>query len=195
MRLFVALLLERPLLEALAGLQSALRRVDAGRLVRWVDPASMHLTLQFLGEVTAEVEPALAAALEGPLASARAPVLGLTELGAFPDWRRPRVVWAGLEEVGDHLAVLHAGVTGATRSLGWEPEARPFQPHLTLGRRRDERGRQQSRDDDLWKSVRAVAWGRVPPVPHRRVALMQSHLGPGGARYEARHRWELPRGP
>lgn len=195
MRLFVALLLEPPLLEALSWFQGTLRRLDARRCVRWVDPASMHLTLQFLGEVTPEVEPPLAAALERTLAGARPPVLGLTGLGAFPDWRRPRVLWVGLEEVGDHLASLHAGVTGATRPLGWEPEARPFQPHLTLGRRRDERGRQRSQDDDLWESVRAIQWSRMPPVPHQHVALMQSHLGPGGARYEARHRWELASGP
>jgi len=72
------------------------------------------------------------AALAATLAGAPALKVRACGLGAFPSWRRPRVVWVGLS--GDGLVELAASVDTALTPLGFEPERRAFTPHLTLGR-------------------------------------------------------------
>lgn len=195
MRLFVALLLEEPVLEELKRIQESLRAADSLNRVRWVGPDGFHLTLQFLGEVTPQNLPPLQDALAASLEAAPVPSLSLSGLGAFPNWRRPRVLWLGLESVGPHLESLHTLVLSATQPLGWEPESRPYQPHLTLGRVRDSGARQPAGDPDSWTRIRATSVRRLPVLPHRHVALMRSQLSPAGARYEVLRGWTLPSQP
>lgn len=101
--------------------------------VRWVRPEKLHLTLCFLGAVSSEVR----AKLESRLSEigGRSPLrLELKSLGAFPNPRRPRVLWAGLD--GDFLLLqqIAEAVNRACRPFIEKPEGRPFSPHLTLAR-------------------------------------------------------------
>lgn len=134
MRLFIALPLPVTVLDELAAVQRRLRA--AGLPVRWVDPAGVHLTLQFLGEAPETQVPPLLAALA---ALPPAPFsLRLAEIGAFPNLRRPRVIWVGLAGAVAALRDLQRAVLAATAPLGFVPEERPFSPHLTLGRLRSD---------------------------------------------------------
>lgn len=177
MRLFIALDLPATVRAELAGAQARLR---AGRYpVRWADPAGMHLTLQYLGEADAGVVASLLAALA---AIERAPFqLDLGRLGAFPNLRQPRVVWAGVGGDTAALAGLQRAVVAATAPLGFGAEERAYTPHLTLGRVRGEAGRDELRA--LGEAVAAaprpspLAWQAGPPI------LFQSTLTPGGAVY------------
>lgn len=190
MRLFVALRLDPELHGMLSGLQVGLQRLDPQRQVRWVDAHGIHLTLLFLGEVAPGRVPALQQGLESAAAGRTAPVLRLGPLGAFPNARRPRVLWVGLEEEGANLGPLHEAVTLAGEALGWPRESRAFQPHLTLGRVRDEGGRAGLPAALL----QALAETRVPALaarPQTRLGLMQSRLSPAGARYEELRGWDL----
>lgn len=101
--------------------------------VRWVREDAVHLTIKFLGEQPAGRESEIAAALAPVAARARPFGLSVNGLGAFPDARRPRVLWAGLEPV-PALELLQHDVELTLAQLGFESEARPFHPHLTLGR-------------------------------------------------------------
>ena len=200
MRLFVALCLHADLHAVLGQVIEDLRLLDRRDQVRWVDPVGIHLTLKFLGEAGDERVPDLEAGLGAAVRGRQAPRLALGLLGAFPDLRRPRVLWIGLAEEewspgsGGCLAPLQEAVEAATEALGWEREKRAFQPHLTLGRVREARG---GGDLSLPPALLA-ALGRsapaLPPGPLLRVALMQSHLSPAGARYEERRAWELSLG-
>jgi 2'-5' RNA ligase len=190
MRLFVAVRLDPELHAVLRGLQTGLQRLDTQRQVRWVDPEGIHLTLLFLGEVGPGRLPALLRGLESAAAGRAAPVLRLGSLGAFPNARRPRVLWVGVEEEGAHLGPLHEAVTQAGEALGWAREARAFQPHLTLGRVRDE----ATRTGLPAALLQALVDTRVPALaarPQARLGLLQSHLSPGGARYEELQGWDL----
>jgi 2'-5' RNA ligase len=181
-RLFVALEPPDPVRRRIAALQAELRRAAgpaAGEL-RWVDPANVHLTLQFLGAVPAE----RVGAIEGALAAAAAPgrplALEVKGAGAFPSARRARVVWLGLAGDLAPLAALVAVVGRGLAPLGYAPEERPFSPHLTLGRARDGRG--AAGVAGALAAVSAadgVAWRAAELV------LFESHLSPKGARYEA----------
>lgn len=126
-RLFVALELPAALRPDLAGL------VDADLAgARWVRPEKWHLTLSFLGNVSAEGE----AALWETLATVRAQPfsLGLRGVGSFGPARSPRVLWAGVDGETEALGALRAAVQQAVRAAGVQPDSHGFAPHLTLAR-------------------------------------------------------------
>lgn len=175
-RTFVAVNLAPGLKETLAQVQERLKAARAD--VTWVRPENLHLTLKFLGQVEetrlAAVGEAVAAATRG-YGSFR---LVLGGLGAFPQPRAARVVWIGVSEGAQALAALQARVEGGLESLGFPREERPFTGHLTLGRVRGPRHREQL----------AMALTSMPAEPLgemvlHRIELMKSDLGPGGARY------------
>jgi 2'-5' RNA ligase len=129
-RSFIAVDLAAPVQAALRQLLAELSQVRCD--VRWIRGAGLHVTLKFLGWV----EPAGLERARDTLARAVAgrPALRVHArgLGAFPSWRRPRVLWAGLE--GEGLSELAARVDAAMCRAGFEPERRTFTPHITLGR-------------------------------------------------------------
>jgi 2'-5' RNA ligase len=132
MRAFVAVKVADAVRGRLAEVREELRRADAD--VKWVDEASLHLTLKFLGwvedEAVAKLTDLLAA--EAP----RWPALRLdyAGVGAFPERGAPRVVWAGCSGDVETLGALAAAVERAAEAVGVPREGRPFKPHLTIGR-------------------------------------------------------------
>lgn len=188
LRLFVAVLPPPAVREAVAAAQAALRRPEVA--VRWVAPEGVHLTLQFLGATPSARLPVLTAALAGAAAAGRPLGLRTAGLGIFPGaGPRARVVWLGLAGEVGLLAALQAGVTAATGPLGFPAEARPFTPHLTLGRVRDEADAPARQA--LARAVQAAMAPAPAAWPVDDVALMRSVLGRGGAVYTVVARWRL----
>jgi 2'-5' RNA ligase len=180
-RLFVAVNLPEEERRAAHAAVAPLR--DAGLPAKWVPAASLHVTLRFLGEVAEDREAAIAAALDGVVAPARPFDVGLGGVGAFPALARPRVIWLGVE-AHPALELLANDVERALRPLGFEPELRPFSPHITLGRVRQ--GAKRGAFAALERLAGAVTWEGMAAVDS--VDLMVSVLGPGGAEYAVRHR-------
>ncbi len=187
MRLFVAVNLpaaeRRAVYEAAAPLRAA-------RLpVKWVGEDAIHVTLRFLGEVDEAKAAPIGAALAAAVRGARSFDVGLGGVGAFPTLARPRVVWLGVER-HPALELLANDVEKALMTLDFEPELRPFHPHLTLGRAE--------------RSARPAAFGRLEQlagaieyqgsVQVESVDLMQSVLGPRGAAYTVLSRAPLAGG-
>jgi len=137
-RLFTALELPAPLQANLAELQTTFSNQLPPRAVRWVKPDGVHLTLKFYGDVPAErmdqFRPGLARAAALAGAAAAVTPLTLRGLGVFPSPARPQVLWVGLEGDVAPLHRLQVAVEAEAEGLGYPPEARPFTPHLTLGR-------------------------------------------------------------
>ena len=176
MRLFVAVDLSPEAIEEAVRVVGALRRRASANL-RWVPPANLHLTVRFIGHVAERAE-ALIAALSQPLAFDPFDV-ALGGCGAFPPTGAFRVVWIGLRGGAAELTRLSAVMDERVRSFGFEPEARPFSPHLTVARAgRNERVPRQFRE--------VLAQVAVRPVVTRvaQAVVYQSHLSPSGARYE-----------
>ena len=180
MRAFVAIELSDDAKRALAALIQSLRsrRIDGLRLVR---PEGIHLTLKFLGNIDASRVPRIAAALA--TASARhAPFrLTLTAPGFFPNADRARVLWIGVGGELRPLIDLQRDVDQTLAALGFAAEKRPFNPHLTIARMRDNAARADRR-----RAADALAAYPLPPgiaVSANAVSLMQSELRPGGAVY------------
>jgi 2'-5' RNA ligase len=159
---------------------------EDGDSIRWVASEGMHLTLKFLGDVTADREDAVGRALERSASGVTPFVLRLGGFGAFPNVRRAKVIWVGCEAPSP-LQLLHRQVEGEMGEIGFEQEARSFHPHLTLGRVR--------RQADS-KHVRGVVsiferLNFTGEVPVCSVELMQSELTPAGANYTKRKSVEL----
>jgi 2'-5' RNA ligase len=151
----------------------------------------VHLTLKFLGEVASEREDELAAALaraagDAATDGARPLTLVVRGFGAFPAARRPRVVWAGIEPE-PALELLQHRVEREMGPLGFPTEARPFRPHLTLGRATRDAGPREFGDAEA--AFGAIGFEGVALV--ETVDLMQSTLHPRGAVYQVRRRERL----
>lgn len=134
-RAFIAVNLPIPIVERVVELQTQLkgRAREAGLRVGWVGAAQLHVTLKFLGEIIEESRWAIRDRLSERLAGRPAFDVAVRGLGAFPDRSHPRVIWVGLAEA-EPLVQLAADVDAWLGELGFAAEARPFHPHLTLGR-------------------------------------------------------------
>ncbi len=173
--MFIAVHLDASIKRELEKLQSAVR---AGNTVRWVKPDQMHLTLKFLGDVSADAVPSVIAGLQR-IGSEFAPfALKLGGWGCFPNFSKPRVIWIGLEGALDPLRGLQARVEQETASLSGHKEDKPFAPHLTLGRTKDAPFRDIQRLGQLIQAARPSS-GAAWTIQH--LYLMRSVLGQSGA--------------
>lgn len=180
MRLFVALEIPEPVRREVARRMSGLR--DRLPRARWVDPEMLHLTLLFLGQVDDSKVPALAGALRAAFAKHSPLDLRLSGGGAFPPRRPARVAWVGLSEdrqAPEDLGALQADVSAAAvEAIGFEPEERPYHPHVTLARCDPNWPR-----DAVDKFAAAFPGEIGQPWTADRGVLMESRLSPKGARY------------
>lgn len=181
MRVFVAVRLEVGAREALARGVLAAQRVAAPG-VRWIAPDNWHFTLQFLGDTDEASVPPLRDALRRAAARHAPFEIVLAGVGAFPRPDHARVVWVGVSAGGVPLTALASDVARETAALGFAPEARAFQPHLTVARLK--------RPASVEHVLAALTFAPVPQ-PVREIVLYRSHLAPSGARYEALDRSAL----
>lgn len=176
MRLFVAINLPAETRDAIYADAEGLRSATTG--IRWTAAPSLHVTLKFLGEQPEAVVPDLRAAMEAVAAKHHTLDVRTTTFGAFPNFRRPRVVWVAM--TGEiELRALVNDLGRAFVPYGIQAESREFQAHLTLGRVKGELSAAESAG--LSAAARQAASGRSVPV--RTIDLMRSELGPGGSRY------------
>lgn len=182
MRLFVALPLPADVKAELEAAQQRLRR-SASHPVRWVAPGSIHLTLQFLGDVPDANVPVILDALQQKSIPVTGVRLQLAAMSAFPHLRRPQTIWMGVAGNVAGLEQMQRAVATVLAPLGFPSEDRPFQAHLTLGRVCREATSDQRAV--LGKAIgnlptpRPVAWESGGPI------LYQSILSPHGASYQA----------
>lgn len=178
MRLFIAIELPEPLAAALRTYSLALAQQVPPHVVKWVDADKMHLTLVFLGETHPDKVRLVQAVMNVAAAAHPSFTLQPTVLGCFPGSLRPRTIWAGLAGEVKVAQSLKKTLDAGLEPLGWEPEKRPFAPHLTLGRVKDERGHMP------------LNWGetiKAEPFPVNAIHLIESQLQPGGPIYTVRH--------
>jgi 2'-5' RNA ligase len=149
--------------------------------VRWGRPEGIHLTLKFLGDTPADRLPEIRHALTAVARHAPPCTFTVGELGCFPNPRRPRVVWVGVQEPTGRLAVLQDAIEEVMAPLGYPPEGRGFTPHLTLGRTR--RGTSSSDVAQVGEVVTKTEVGSLGEVSAAHFALIRSVLKPTGAEY------------
>ena len=175
MRLFLAI---DPGDECRRRLASAIAIVrSATNGVRWVRDGKLHITLAFLGEVDdARVDEVREATREVAERHTRF-AAAITGSGVFPDWRRPRVVWFGIQD-GGAMTELGNDINAMCTSLGVPPD-HPFRAHLTIGRVPHPMSSGQR--DQLRTALAGLS--EAHPFDVTRVILMRSKLAPSGSEY------------
>jgi 2'-5' RNA ligase len=180
MRLFYAIELGDELLDLLDETTAPLR-AEAPELA-WVPREKRHLTLKFLGDVEETAESKLVDAADRAVVRHPPLEMRVREIGAFPNFRRARVVWIGVEQE-PRLELLHHDLELACAESGFEVEGRPFRPHITLARVRTPLPVERLRA--LARAARTVRMQATVQV--ERITLFESTLAPTGARYRRIH--------
>jgi len=130
MRAFIAIDLPDSIRAALRHKQASFR--SACPDARWIQPEGIHLTLKFLGEISDRKVTEVCESLRN-LGRFESFAVGLKGFGFFPDARRPRVFWVGVD-APPNLKQLAEQVEEAMARIGFAREERAFRPHLTLAR-------------------------------------------------------------
>ena len=190
MRLFVALDIASEIRERITAFGNQMRALAPE--VRWVGPETFHVTLQFLGE-TKKLEPirrALHNVKSGPVQ------ISFRSTGFFPNPQAPRVFWVRIQS-DEQLQILAGEVASALQPLGFQRDAGPYAPHLTLARSGSGRSRPVSGERSA-PGLQRVR-DQLATMPHpdfgtmmaTEFCLYESHLSPAGARYEKRALYPL----
>jgi 2'-5' RNA ligase len=179
LRAFIAVEIPLDIRQDIEHATSNLRR-GTGSLIRWVAVENMHLTLKFLGDIpTANME-VLTQMIRAEADSFNCFDIHLTGIGSFPNPKRPRVIYIGIQAPAE-LEAFQSQLESATRRLGYNSEERAFAPHLTIGR-----VRQNIPPDDLQKIRRALEASKIDSPGTARVNsvhLYKSDLKPTGPVY------------
>ena len=187
-RLFIAVPIPDAAIDACRTLIDEVRAHTDPRGARWVRTDGLHVTLRFLGATAPALIPSVDAATR-TAATEHAPFdITLAGAGAFPEGKRPRALWIGIERGGDALAALVRDLQDPLAALGWAADTRPFRPHLTVARTDAVHGTGGLAVADALTTA-ASAWS----VSFRAssVCLFRSHLGSGPASYECMSEVEL----
>lgn len=178
-RYFLALPLPEAVKERLAAARPP--KLPGVKLVR---PDLMHVTLHFLGEL----EPHGVRAVKRALQDVAAPrdSFNISGVGAFPEDGPPRVIWAGIEE-NPPLAQLYEQLGDTLhQAIDFEPEDRPFSPHVTLARVKRRLSREQFQN--YWDEQRALS---IREIPLDSFVFYESLFSGGRLQYREEETWTL----
>jgi 2'-5' RNA ligase len=194
MRVFIALDIEDAIRDRISRFMDGVREFAPD--ARWVRPESLHVTLKFIGEKSAEaveqVKEALAAVKGQPVE------MGFRGHGFFPTAKSARVFWVGIES-GPALASLANAVDDVTAGLGIPKEERALNAHLTLARggggsgspRRQNGDRSNKSFQHLQEKLSALSAPDFGTMTAHEFFLYQSQLSRGGSRYTKIARFAL----
>lgn len=175
-RSFLAIELPRTIQKKIEEIQEDLKSSRAD--VRWVSPEKIHLTLKFFGNIDESKIDPIVKSIEEPVRITQAFSLKVRGVGAFPHLKNPRVVWIGLVEGKETLVPFQKEIESKLEKIGFEPEAREFRPHLTLGRVKSGKGR-----DELTARIERYREEEVGDFQVKKVVLFKSDLKPSGPIY------------
>jgi len=140
-RSFLAIELPKPIIKKIEEVQGDLKSTHAE--VRWVSPEKIHLTLKFFGNIDESRIDLIFKSIEESIRNTSPFSLKVRGVGAFPNLKNPRVIWMGLVEGREILVSLQKQIETQLEKVGFQPEDRPFHPHLTLGRIKSTRGKEE----------------------------------------------------
>ena len=168
----------KPLLDGLR------RSLSHEKLINWVRPTNIHLTLKFIGET--QDEPRIIEAVSKVIENQKSFTMDFNRTGIFGARYAPRVLWLGMQQTPEELLSLEESVLKAFDGIGYLRDRQNFVPHLTLGRIKDLCEKQY-----FQKVVQAIEQKTYIHQEVKEVILFQSILRPDGAVYKVMKKWEL----
>jgi len=179
LRAFIAIELDPEIKKFINVFESELKTKSPSGL-RWVKVDQLHLTLKFLGDITAPQVEAVSQTINRVVGENHSFQLQVEGTGAFPNWRNPRTLWIGLNK-NNELNLLFQQLDVALTSLGFTPEGKPFSPHLTLCRVSDYVDPRMVQP--LQKAFEDFHVSSLPTWRIKEVVFFKSLLQPGGPVY------------
>lgn len=175
-RAFIAIELPEEIQNRLQQLQDELRPSMPD--VRWIKYGNIHLTLKFLGDMQVSRIQAISEALRN-ISSQFSPFeMSLAGIGAFPNSRKPRIVWVGVEAGAEQLVEIAKSIEAAMKKLGFPREERPFRSHLTVGRIRN-----LTNPAAMTAALDNSKIGELGRFTVQRISFIKSQLDPAGSIY------------
>jgi 2'-5' RNA ligase len=180
-RLFIAIDLSHTLRESISNEIDRLIHLLGSTEIRWVQASNIHLTLKFLGETPEDKVNGIKNKLENAASQFPPFELQVGDFGCFPNLRKPRVIWIGVQENGGILKQMYRVIETDLEMLGFRREGRPFNAHLTLGRLR--KNTTSSTLRKLSDRLGKVQIGTLGTELVKEICLFSSILRPSGAEY------------
>lgn len=153
--------------------------MKSGADVKWVSSENIHITLKFLGQTDESLITSIKETLYKKLLPYNPFYIKISDVGCFPDVRRPRVIWVGIEE-SSTLKNLQKEIDNEIVKFGYSIEKRDFSPHLTIGRVRSQKG--IAKMIKILDEFSTFSFGNIEI---KNITLMKSELKPVGAKYHA----------
>jgi 2'-5' RNA ligase len=175
MRTFIAIELPERIKKKIEELQAPLKKTNA--FVSWVKPENIHVTLKFLGEVPENKINEVFSATDKALEGAKKFTMSLKGMGAFPDFRRPRVIWIGAGSGVNELSHLANRIEEEMEKIDFPKEERKFSAHFTVGRVKSPKNIEK-----LMELVKASDF-QTDDIEVSEMVVMKSQLHPAGAIY------------
>jgi RNA 2',3'-cyclic 3'-phosphodiesterase len=184
-RSFLAFELPPGIKKEVAGISGEVKKT--GLRASWVKPGNIHLTVIFLGDVNEQDTPGIISSIDNVIGKYKPFDISLGRMGVFPDIRKPRVLWLGLNGEIERLAALRDDLQKPLETFDVKQEKRSFKPHLTLGR-----FRKPVRDKSLLEKILGK-YGDIsgPDGKLDELILFKSVLNPGGSVYTKINTWPL----
>ena len=179
LRVFIAIEIPLPIRQAISAQTESLRGA-LGPIVRWVPVENMHLTLKFIGDISPGNADLFSQMLTAEATGCAPFAMQVGGLGSFPTPRRARIIWIGIQAPAA-LESLQRGIESAAARLGYEPETRPFSPHLTIGRVRQPVS--ASDQQQVRAALERTQVGDLGAAEISAVHLFKSDLQPTGSVY------------
>ncbi|MBM4277507.1 MAG: RNA 2',3'-cyclic phosphodiesterase [Deltaproteobacteria bacterium] len=176
LRSFLAIELPESILKRIEEVQNDLKSSRAD--VRWVSPENIHLTLKFFGNIEESEIDSIVKSIEEPVHTTSSFSINVQGIGAFPGLKNPRVIWMGFQEGKEMIVAIQKRLEGEFEKIGFQPEDRSFHPHLTLGRMRSNRGK-----DELVRGMERYREEELGSFQVERIVLFKSDLRPAGPIY------------
>jgi 2'-5' RNA ligase len=177
-RAFIAVKIPEDLKIALQKIQEIFK--DSGDRIRWVKPSGMHITLKFLGDIEVQNIPDIGREIEQACTGSSHFEIRLAGTGSFPDMKRPRILWAGIQEGAEEIKKIYKDLEPGLSRIGFIQERRPFRPHITLGRIKHIKDRERFKSRIMQNSEIQIGTMTADAVH-----LIESRLRPDGAVYSS----------
>ena len=179
-RAFIAIELPGDIKQNLKVFISALKKEFGVSEIKWVNPDNIHLTLKFLGETELNTIQNITDQIKAISKSFSSPELQISGIGAFPDLRKPKVLWAGCSK-SKELDYIFSRINSICVDLDFPAENRSFFPHLTIGRMKSMQSSLTiQKIQSYFNKYSSIKFGNFS-APH--LAIYQSELKPAGPVY------------
>ncbi|MCP4270139.1 MAG: RNA 2',3'-cyclic phosphodiesterase [Candidatus Brocadiaceae bacterium] len=175
-RAFIAIEIDSEIKNRLSEHIDKLKRTGAD--VKWVLPGNIHLTLKFLGHIEEDTLPGLNKIVSDAASSLKSFNISIGNISAFPSRKRPRIVYACVEDKENILLKLHENLNNGVEKLGIKKESKKYIGHITLGRIKTQK--------NIFKLTTALKSESECFFGHEKISylsLMQSQLTPKGPIY------------